>query len=808
LTALALVLIATVGAAFVLLSKPTTAAAIAGVDARITVADGPGGTQRTTVDTTMYTPKTTPAPAVIVSPGFGGTKDSVRAYAQKLAANGYVVLAYTPRGFGASTGEIALNDPDYEVADARGLIDYLGKSTSVIQDGAGDPRVAITGGSYGGALSLLVAGLDKRVDAIAPMITYNDLTASLLPNGVSKKMWIGQLFAVGQAQQAGSTNPICGRYTAQVCQAFQQLAEQGQLSADNLALLKRNSPTTYNANVKAPTFLVQGSQDALFGLDQSDANAKQISANGTPVKTVWYAGGHGGDTDPGDAIEGQVIDWFNHYLKKSGSTPSTSFSYQVAGSLRQDGTRSIRTVTTSAYPGLASGTSSQSFPLSGATQAVLTPAGGQPAAISGLPGLSIGGLSSSVARDVPGQYAQFDTPTLASQLSVAGASTVHLKVTSDPGSDVVLFVKLYDVAADGTQTLPGSLVAPITVPANELSTGSTQIFVTLPGIVQPVQSGHKLRLVVSTTDQAYQLPNSPALHQISVTGALSVPIVVGTASAVAGFPTGQLVAIVVLVLLIIVALLIARFRRNLGDDLDSSLAEIPLRFHEVSKVYPGDLTVVDGVSFTVERGQIVGLLGPNGAGKTTTLRMLMGLITPTRGDVRVFGHRIHAGSPALSRIGSFVEKAGLLPHLSGIENLRLYWTSTGRPSGEARLEEALEIADLGKAVHRKTGTYSQGMRQRLAIAQAMLGLPELLILDEPTNGMDPPQISQMREVLHRYAATGRTVLVSSHILAEIEQTCSHVVVMNHGKLVTSGEIAAIAPQGHLEDAFLELVKEP
>jgi ABC-2 type transport system ATP-binding protein len=197
----------------------------------------------------------------------------------------------------------------------------------------------------------------------------------------------------------------------------------------------------------------------------------------------------------------------------------------------------------------------------------------------------------------------------------------------------------------------------------------------------------------------------------------------------------------------------------------------------------------------VERGQVLGLLGPNGAGKTTSLRMLMGLIKPSGGGIRVFGHRVYSGAPVLSRIGSFVEGAGFLPHLSGRANLELYWAATGRPTEKAYFSEALEIAGLGDAVHRRVRTYSQGMRQRLAIAQSMLGLPDLLVLDEPTNGLDPPQIHQMREVLRRYAAAGRTVLVSSHLLAEVEQTCDHVVVMHHGRLVASGPVDDIVGGG-------------
>jgi ABC-2 type transport system ATP-binding protein len=149
----------------------------------------------------------------------------------------------------------------------------------------------------------------------------------------------------------------------------------------------------------------------------------------------------------------------------------------------------------------------------------------------------------------------------------------------------------------------------------------------------------------------------------------------------------------------------------------------------------------------------------------------------------------------LARVGAFIEGPGFLPHLTGRENLRLYWAATGRPDDEADFDTALEIAGLGTSVDRKVKTYSHGMKQRLGIAQAMLGLPELLVLDEPTNGLDPPQIAEMREVLRRYAATGRTVVVSSHLLAEVEQTCTHVIVMHKGRLVAAGSVPEVAGEG-------------
>jgi ABC-2 type transport system ATP-binding protein len=227
------------------------------------------------------------------------------------------------------------------------------------------------------------------------------------------------------------------------------------------------------------------------------------------------------------------------------------------------------------------------------------------------------------------------------------------------------------------------------------------------------------------------------------------------------------------------------------------------------KEYPGGVRAVDGVDFTVPAGIVLGLLGPNGAGKSTTMRMMMGLISPTAGEVRVFGELIRPGSPVLSRIGCFIEGPGVLPHLTGRQNLDLFWRASGR-TGDARMDEVLEITGLGSAIDRRVRTYSQGMRQRVGIAQAMLGMPDLLLLDEPTNGLDPPQIKEMREVMQAYTHGGRTVIVSSHLLSEVEQTCSDVVVMGAGKVIAQGSVEALLREHHgrrLEDVFLDLVGE-
>ncbi len=205
----------------------------------------------------------------------------------------------------------------------------------------------------------------------------------------------------------------------------------------------------------------------------------------------------------------------------------------------------------------------------------------------------------------------------------------------------------------------------------------------------------------------------------------------------------------------------------------------------------GEVSAVEDLSFTVERGQVYGLLGPNGAGKTTTLRVLMGLERGTRGTTRLFGERVKPGSSQLVRVGALVEQAAFVPHLSGMRNLRLWWEAGGARMKDADLDGALAIAGLGNSINRKVKTYSQGMKQRLGFARLLLGRPELLVLDEPTNGLDPGEIREIRELIARLTAQGSTVLLSSHHLSEVEQVCSHVLVMNRGRLVADGTVSEL-----------------
>jgi ABC-type multidrug transport system ATPase subunit len=208
---------------------------------------------------------------------------------------------------------------------------------------------------------------------------------------------------------------------------------------------------------------------------------------------------------------------------------------------------------------------------------------------------------------------------------------------------------------------------------------------------------------------------------------------------------------------------------------------------ELSKRY-GRRQAVEALSFAVESGQICALLGPNGAGKTSTMRMLVGLSSPDSGSARILGEPVGPGAGVLGRVGVLIDGPAFVPHLSGIANLKLFWSATRRAWPPPALDDALDLAGLGTAIGRKVKSYSMGMRQRLMLAQSVMRAPEVLILDEPANGLDPAEVRALREHLTTVAGRGAAVLVSSHQLAEVQQLATHVVVMNHGRLVTAGPL--------------------
>ncbi|WP_407835605.1 alpha/beta fold hydrolase [Streptomyces sp. DSM 116496] len=766
-------------------------------------------------------------PAVLLAHGFGGSKEDVRPQAERLARDGYAVLTWSARGFGRSGGKIGLNDPAYEVKDVSRLIDWIAARPGVRLDAAGDPRVGIAGGSYGGAVSLLAAGNDPRVDAIAPSITYWNLADSLFPGDVFKKLWAGLFFTTGSAgglqpgasgpgaaPQAAPAAPGCGRFQPELCAMYERVAVAGKPDPEARALLEQRSPSAVGGAIKVPTLITQGQDDSLFPLDQADAMARAIAANGAPVSVDWAAGGHDGGMREADRVEDRVKTWFDRYLKDDTAVDTgPAFRVSRSGGIDStDGRVTLRGASGSSYPGLMSGP--REFALTGREQTFANPAGGAPPALSALPGIGgqLAALGGGLSLDFPGQNARFESEPLTAETRITGTPTVTLKVRSTAADgSAVLFGKVYDVSPDGRQqVLPSQLVAPVRV---EGAQQDKTVELRLPAIDHAVEAGHRLRLVVAATDLGYASPAAPATYTVSAQGPLAVPVAGGVRTASSGLPAWTWWMPLGAALLAAALVGIRRTGRGPGDGRagaaqpDRALADVPLEITGLTKRYAKaqDRYAVRDLSFRVEKGQVLGLLGPNGAGKTTTLRMLMGLITPDAGEIRVFGHQVRAGAPVLSRVGAFVEGAGFLPHLTGRANLELYWQATGRPAADSHMEEALEIAGLGDALERAVRTYSQGMRQRLAIAQAMLGMPDLLILDEPTNGLDPPQIREMRDVMIRYAAGGRTVIVSSHLLSEVEQSCTHLVVMDRGRLVQAGEVAEITGGG---DVLLVSLAEP
>ena len=226
--------------------------------------------------------------------------------------------------------------------------------------------------------------------------------------------------------------------------------------------------------------------------------------------------------------------------------------------------------------------------------------------------------------------------------------------------------------------------------------------------------------------------------------------------------------------------------------------ELAIETRGLSKRF-GRSTVVDGIDLAVPRGAVFGFLGPNGSGKTTTIRMLLGLAGASAGDIRVLGQEMPAKLAAvLPAVGALIEGPGFYPFLSGRDNLRRLDAADGfaaRSTRSARVDRALERVGLSSAAHKKVRAYSLGMKQRLGIANALLTPRELIVLDEPTNGLDPQGTREVRALIRSLAAEGTTVFVSSHLLSEIEQMCSHVAVMRGGRLVAQGALDELRGAG-------------
>jgi ABC-2 type transport system ATP-binding protein len=226
-----------------------------------------------------------------------------------------------------------------------------------------------------------------------------------------------------------------------------------------------------------------------------------------------------------------------------------------------------------------------------------------------------------------------------------------------------------------------------------------------------------------------------------------------------------------------------------------------IQAHGLTKQF-GSVRAVDDLSFSVECGSVTGFLGPNGAGKTTTLRMLLGLVAPDSGTATIDG-RTYADLPEpLHRVGAVLEASSFHPGRTARSHLRIQ--AIAARAAPSRVDDVLDLVQLTAAAGRRIGGFSLGMRQRLGLATALLADPEILILDEPANGLDPEGVHWLRGLLRGFAAEGGTVLVSSHMLAEAEQTVDSVVIIDHGHLVTQSPLASLTAHGDLEQAFLTL----
>ena len=571
---------------------PAAAARVTETELRV---DSGSGADAVELDTSLFIPdgaESQPAPAIIVAHGFGGGKNSVQGVASKLAQNGYVALTYTARGFGESTGEISIDAPDYEIADARTMIDLLADRPEVLQDSEGDPRVGMYGRSYGGALALLTAGYDDRVDVISPGSTWNSLVSAMFPNdagappaltpaadpppsedGVFKRSWAEIFVEAGGGVLPAPGEPAssmeCGNFRAELCSALGESAAEGALTPELQQLMEASSPASVLDRITAPTLLVQGEGDTLFPLSEADANARGIAANGTPVKMIWYSGGHGGQTTKGDTrlqLE-ELSAWFDYYLRGEGDQPDNNFTYSL---FQGDGTARSGTPpvqeSVDAYPGLgggAAGVARTDIALTGDPQDILSPSGGTPAALSALPpGLELdeeNPRSDENPMDIPGQTAVFESAAFESDMQVLGAPVIDVQIASSTG-DAVVFGKVYDVGPDGTASLLRGLVAPIRLTGLAESLDAAEpVTLTLPAIAHVFPAGHRMQVALASTDQVYELPTDERTYQVMLSsGTVGVPqgdgVVVAASSSGKEAPPVRLFVIIGVAVLVVIAI--------------------------------------------------------------------------------------------------------------------------------------------------------------------------------------------------------------------------------------------------------------
>jgi predicted acyl esterase len=551
---------------------------------------GPNNDVHCNVVGDLYVPTSSsavnPVPAVLTTNGFGGSKADQAPLAKYLAPRGYVVLSYSGLGFGGSGCNIELDDPDWDGKAASQLISFLGRQPEIVKDGPDDPRVGMIGGSYGGGVQFSTASIDRRLDTIVPVITWNDLAYSLAPNnnganfvhtdsppGVLKHQWTELFFADGLTQPVSnpSSTPVppssCPGFDPRVCQANAESAAAGYPTPDTISLLRHASMVSFSHNVRIPTMLMQGEGDSLFTINEAVANYNELRSNHVPVKLVMQSWGHSNSTPaPGEVsytstangYETLLIQsWFDRYLKhKPVSTGPQVEYFRDWVNYNRSGSAEPAYGTAPSWPvghdlslylsGDGSLEPSANKVVAG-SQTFVNPPNGEPASYSETSAVqTMSPFSQLPPTDPPGTFASFTTAPLSGAVDSVGVPVVSFHLSDPAASGVnaatepVLFGKIYDVAASGSKTLVERLVAPIRADP------SGNVVMTLPGIVHRYGAGDRLQLVLAATDQAYVGSRVPDTLTITVDRqhptALKLPVVSPSQEASGGPRAGSTTA--------------------------------------------------------------------------------------------------------------------------------------------------------------------------------------------------------------------------------------------------------------------------
>lgn len=560
----------------------TTANAAAGYTVRtlhFKVKVGPGAAKVCDIIGDLYLPagasSTNRVPAILATNGFGGSKNDQAGIGKAFSQRGYAVLSYSGLGFGGSGCQITLDDPDWDGVAGRQLISYLGGASGIAftdakhtaaapvlnavkrdakaHNGvamAHDPRVGMVGGSYGGQIQFAIASVDPRLDAIVPIITWNDLSYSLGPNntaqakpalsgvstttpGATKLTWglgfsaLGVANGLQNAQADPSRLAPCPNFATFVCPALVTAGTLGYFDPTAQANLRHASVTSYMSRIKVPTLIVQGEGDTLFNLNEGIANYRALQAQGTEVKMIWQSWGHSdsspapGELDlanpnPSTQYEtGRISNWFERYLKGRAVSTGPEFSYfrdwiTYAGNAAPAYANSTTFPVGTTKPFYLSGTglSASATGLAPGGQTIFAVPAGVPTNLTALDAISYFAAVPVPEADLPGTTATWDTAALTGPVAVAGSPKLTLQVSAPaaaatqaagPAGDLVLFVRLQDVGPDGKASDINGLTAPVRVP------DVTKAFtVTLPGFVHRFAPGHRIRLVVASSSLNYR----------------------------------------------------------------------------------------------------------------------------------------------------------------------------------------------------------------------------------------------------------------------------------------------------------------